>query len=58
MCLGLFHYKVSKSLKERAMDIALSTFGIGIMVFTLYVTVASFVKPESASFVLPPYCPT
>ncbi|KAK4510943.1 uncharacterized protein ATC70_000052 [Mucor velutinosus] len=55
---GLFHYKVSKSLKEKTMDIVLSTFGIGIMIFTLYVTIASFVKPEIASFVLSPYCPT
>ncbi|KAL9557337.1 hypothetical protein PS6_001881 [Mucor atramentarius] len=55
---GIFHYKVSKSLKEKIMDICLCTFGIGIMIFTLYVTIASFLKPESASFVLPPYCPT
>ncbi|KAI8647093.1 transmembrane amino acid transporter protein-domain-containing protein [Parasitella parasitica] len=55
---GLFHFKVCRRLKDKLFDAALSTFGVGIMVFTLYVTIASFLKPESGSFVLPPYCPT
>ncbi|KAI9022978.1 transmembrane amino acid transporter protein-domain-containing protein [Phycomyces nitens] len=54
---GMFHIKVAKSLKDKILDILLILWGSGIMIFTLYVTIDSFVNPGPAGEALAPYCP-
>ncbi|KAI9309033.1 transmembrane amino acid transporter protein-domain-containing protein [Cunninghamella echinulata] len=53
---GLFHIKVAKRLWEKIIDMALIIWGVGIMIYTLYVTINSWVHPGHAE-VLTPYCP-
>ncbi|CAO3644143.1 unnamed protein product [Cunninghamella blakesleeana] len=53
---GLFHFKVAKKMWEKILDMALVIWGAGIMVYTLYVTINSWVHPEHTE-ALDPYCP-
>ncbi|KAI8882497.1 hypothetical protein K501DRAFT_186619 [Backusella circina FSU 941] len=54
---GLFHYKIARKTLDKTLDTLLSVFGVSIMIYTLYVTLHSFTVTETASFILPPYCP-
>ncbi|KAG2201969.1 hypothetical protein INT47_000508 [Mucor saturninus] len=54
---GMFHMKVTKKKSEIISDIALIVFGAGILVYTLYVSIDSFINPISAGEPLTPYCP-
>lgn len=56
--IGMFHYKVAKTVKGKSLDMFLIVFGSIVMVYTLYVTVNSLIHPQVESFTLPPYCPT
>ncbi|ORZ12447.1 transmembrane amino acid transporter protein-domain-containing protein [Lobosporangium transversale] len=41
---ALFHYKAcAKTMKEKAIDIALGIFGVAAMIFTLFITIRSWV---------------
>jgi amino acid permease len=55
---GLFHYKVTKSIKDKVFDSILMIWGVGIMIYTLYVNINSWVHPTSGGYTLPPYCPS
>jgi amino acid permease len=46
---GLLHYKVSKKLSDKLLNIFLIVFGVGIMVYTLYVNINTFVHPGPAA---------
>jgi amino acid permease len=46
---GLFHYKVSKKLSDKLVNIFLVIFGFGIMAYTLYVNINTFVHPGPAA---------
>ncbi|KAI8344203.1 transmembrane amino acid transporter protein-domain-containing protein [Chlamydoabsidia padenii] len=52
---GMFHFKVAKKVWEKVIDACLMIWGVGIMVYTLYVTIDSFTKPAGESKA--PYCP-
>lgn len=54
---GMFHLKVTKKKFEILSDIALIIFGAGILVYTLYVSIDSFINPISAGAPIAPYCP-
>lgn len=54
---GMFHYKVAKTVRAKVLDAILIIWGCGILVYTLYVTVNSWVQPAAAGPTLPPYCP-
>ncbi|KAG1144873.1 hypothetical protein G6F37_008296 [Rhizopus arrhizus] len=54
---GMFHWKVSKKWQDKLIDGFLTIFGIGIMIYTLYVTISSFVHPHSTGQSIAPYCP-
>lgn len=54
---GMFHFKVSKKMIDKVWDSLLIIFGIGIMVYTLYVTIDSFISPRGTGEALAPYCP-
>jgi amino acid permease len=46
---GMFHYKITRNWWLRAVDIVLIMWGAGILVYTLYVNVNSWVHPAAAS---------
>ncbi|SAM05804.1 hypothetical protein [Absidia glauca] len=52
---GMFHFKVAKKLWDKLIDCCLMIWGVGIMIYTLYVTIDSFTKPAGEA--KPPYCP-
>lgn len=54
---GMFHFKVSKKLLDKVLNIALVVFGTGILVYTLYVSIDSFINPLATGVALAPYCP-
>ncbi|KAI8060711.1 transmembrane amino acid transporter protein-domain-containing protein [Gongronella butleri] len=54
---GMFHYKVTDNKKLKLLDIFLIVWGGGMMVYTLYVTINSWVHPTPAT-PAPSYCPT
>ncbi|KAL0096062.1 transmembrane amino acid transporter protein-domain-containing protein [Phycomyces blakesleeanus] len=54
---GMFHLKIATNRKDKIFDTLLIIWGVGIMVFTLYVTINSFVHPGPAGEALEPYCP-
>jgi amino acid permease len=54
---GLFHFKVAKNVKDKVYDSILMIWGVGILVYTLYVTINSWIQPAAAGPTLPPYCP-
>ncbi|KAI8371649.1 transmembrane amino acid transporter protein-domain-containing protein [Radiomyces spectabilis] len=45
---GMFHFKIANSWKSKIADICLVIWGVGIMVYTLYVTIDSFIHPPPA----------
>ncbi|KAI8072539.1 transmembrane amino acid transporter protein-domain-containing protein [Gongronella butleri] len=53
---GWFHYKISKSKTQKAMDIVLILFGIAIAIYTMYVNIDSWVHP-TPSTPAPSTCP-
>ncbi|KAI8363530.1 transmembrane amino acid transporter protein-domain-containing protein [Mortierella sp. GBAus27b] len=45
---AMFHYKAcARTTRAKALDIALGTFGVVVMVFTIYITVRSWVAPAA-----------
>ncbi|GAA5810209.1 hypothetical protein MFLAVUS_003628 [Mucor flavus] len=54
---GMFHLKVSKKRLDVILNWILITFGVAVMIFTLYVSFDSFVHPIGPDTVLIPYCP-
>ncbi|KAI9492082.1 transmembrane amino acid transporter protein-domain-containing protein [Zychaea mexicana] len=54
---GMFHYKVTKNKWVKIGDVILVLWGMGIMVYTLYVNINSWVHPSSASRPVPDPCP-
>ncbi|KAF7730239.1 neutral amino acid transporter [Apophysomyces ossiformis] len=53
---GMFHFKITSSIRAKVLDVILVIWGVGIMVYTLYVTINSFVHPAHAEAPAP-YCP-
>ncbi|KAG1622530.1 hypothetical protein G6F46_000768 [Rhizopus delemar] len=54
---GMFHWKMSSKTTDRAVDSFLMVFGAGIMIYTLYITINSFVHPQAAGESIGSYCP-
>lgn len=54
---GMFHLKISKKIKDKVLNYALIIFGVGIMVYTLYVSIDTFIHPAEAGEPLVPFCP-
>ncbi|ORZ07597.1 transmembrane amino acid transporter protein-domain-containing protein [Absidia repens] len=52
---GVFHLKVVEKKVDRILDIILILWGVGIMIYTLYVTISTFRQPSIIP--LAPYCP-
>ncbi|ORZ16349.1 transmembrane amino acid transporter protein-domain-containing protein [Absidia repens] len=42
---GLFHYKITTSKTQRALDCILILWGVAIMIYTIYVNINSWVNP-------------
>jgi amino acid permease len=55
---GMFHYKICKKTFDKVLNVLLIIFGVGIMIYTLYVSIDSFIHPQAAGEHLAPYCPT
>ncbi|KAI9018643.1 transmembrane amino acid transporter protein-domain-containing protein [Phycomyces nitens] len=53
---GMFHYKISKGLQARLVDLGLIVWGAVILVYTLYVTIDSFIYPLAGSAGIVPFC--
>ncbi|KAI9363145.1 transmembrane amino acid transporter protein-domain-containing protein [Pilaira anomala] len=53
---GMFHLKVSNKRQDVILNFALITFGVVVMIFTLYVSFDSFLHPIGTDTVLAPYC--
>ncbi|CAO3591132.1 unnamed protein product [Absidia cylindrospora] len=53
---GMFHLKIAKKAWDKAIDCCLMIWGTGILIYTLYVTINSFVHPAVAEATTP-YCP-
>lgn len=54
---GMFHMKISRKRVDRVADSALILFGIGIMFYTLVVSIKTFINPLTESTALLAYCP-
>jgi amino acid permease len=54
---GMFHLKISKKKLDIITSSLLIIFGVGIMVYTLYVSIDSWIRPATSSGALAPYCP-
>ncbi|KAG1222239.1 hypothetical protein G6F35_005435 [Rhizopus arrhizus] len=54
---GMFHWKMSSKATDRAVDSFLMVFGAGVMIYTLYITINSFVHPQAAGESIGSYCP-
>lgn len=55
---GMFHYKVCKKALDKFWNALLMLFGLGIMVYTLYVSIDGFIHPAVVTGeALKPYCP-
>ncbi|CEP15317.1 hypothetical protein [Parasitella parasitica] len=54
---GMFHYKICKSTIDKVLNALLMIFGLGIMIYTLYVSIDSFIYPASTGEAIAPYCP-
>lgn len=52
---GIFHLKITNKRIERVTDVILIVWGVGIMIYTLYVTISTFSQPSIVP--LEPYCP-
>ncbi|KAI8646348.1 transmembrane amino acid transporter protein-domain-containing protein [Parasitella parasitica] len=44
---GMFHYKVAKSKRAKFFDVVLVLWGWGIMIYTMYVNVNSWIHPST-----------
>lgn len=55
---GMFHYKVSKKITDKVLNIALIIFGSGILVYTLYVSIESFINPVHTGEPIAAFCPS
>ncbi|KAG0047898.1 neutral amino acid transporter [Gryganskiella cystojenkinii] len=44
---AMFHYKIAETKKAKIYDIILGVFGVIVMVFTLYITIKSWVVPAA-----------
>ncbi|ORZ23499.1 transmembrane amino acid transporter protein-domain-containing protein [Absidia repens] len=53
---GMFHIKIAKKTWDKVVDCCLMIWGVGILIYTLYVTINSFVHPAVAEATTP-YCP-
>ncbi|OBZ83315.1 Vacuolar amino acid transporter 3 [Choanephora cucurbitarum] len=53
---GMFHLKVSKKRTDMIFDCLLIIFGVGILIYTLEVTVDSWIHPKDTGTELPGYC--
>jgi amino acid permease len=53
---GMFHLKVFTNRTSRLIDIFLIVFGVGIMIYTLYVSIDSFIHPLDTGVAAIPYC--
>ncbi|KAI8064990.1 transmembrane amino acid transporter protein-domain-containing protein [Thamnidium elegans] len=49
---GLFHYKITTKRSARILDVALIVFGFGILVYTLYVNINSWINPLPSGGIL------
>jgi amino acid permease len=49
LSLGLFHYKVTNSTWAKVGDVIMILWGFGVMIFTLYVNILSWIHPLSAT---------
>lgn len=45
----MFHFKVARSKWVKAGDVILFLWGCGIMVYTMYVNINSWVHPQASS---------
>ncbi|KAL1926478.1 hypothetical protein VTP01DRAFT_5807 [Rhizomucor pusillus] len=54
---GMFHFKVASSLKDKIFDVALTVFGVAVMIYTTYITIFSFTQPPSVDGQIQPLCP-
>ncbi|KAI9470654.1 MAG: transmembrane amino acid transporter protein-domain-containing protein [Benjaminiella poitrasii] len=55
---GMFHFKISKKVTGRIWDSLLMIFGAGIMVYTLYVNINTWVHPGPVEAAATSYCPS
>ncbi|GAA5803989.1 transmembrane amino acid transporter protein-domain-containing protein [Helicostylum pulchrum] len=55
---GMFHYKVSKKITDKVLNVALIIFGSGILVYTLYVSIDSFIYPVHTGEPIAAFCPS
>lgn len=46
---GMFHFKVARSKWVKAGDVILFLWGCGMMVYTMYVNINSWVHPQASS---------
>ena len=53
----MFHFKVTTNKWAKIGDIALTIFGLGMMIYTLYVNINSWVHPSSSGRAVPDPCP-
>ncbi|KAG1471792.1 hypothetical protein G6F56_001921 [Rhizopus delemar] len=54
---GMFHWRLSTKMKDKAIDGFLMLFGTGIMIYTLYVTINTFIHPQATGESVASYCP-
>ncbi|KAL9550491.1 hypothetical protein MBANPS3_004697 [Mucor bainieri] len=54
---GMFHWKICKKNIDKLWNGLLMIFGLGIMIYTLYVSIDSWIHPTAAGEALAPYCP-
>ncbi|KAI8644026.1 transmembrane amino acid transporter protein-domain-containing protein [Parasitella parasitica] len=53
---GLFHYKTSSNRKLQVVDIFLIIWGVGITVYTMYITINSWIHPSIGGVTLAAQC--
>ncbi|KAG1413654.1 hypothetical protein G6F58_007367 [Rhizopus delemar] len=49
---GLFHYKITKNKYLKAIDVLLVVWGLGIMIYTMYITIDSWIHPTASTTVV------
>ncbi|KAI9266544.1 transmembrane amino acid transporter protein-domain-containing protein [Phascolomyces articulosus] len=54
---GMFHYKVTTNKWAKIGDLILTLFGLGMMIYTLYVNINSWVHPSASTRAVPDPCP-
>jgi amino acid permease len=45
---AMYHYKIAKTRNQKLFDIVLAVFGVVVMIFTLYITIRSWVVPAAS----------